>query len=66
MSFTDLMDDVTTLRETNATNSGNLAAQKAIDASQEMKLTQLVTDVGALEHKVSDLANKTELLKLRV
>ena len=46
------MTDVTELRETNATNSGNLAMQKAIDASQDAKLVQLVTDVTALEHKV--------------
>lgn len=60
------MTDVATLRDTNAANSANLATQKAVDASQDAKLVQLVTDVGKLEHKVSELANKTALLKLRV
>ena len=60
------MTDVATLRDTNATNSANLAMQKAVDASQDTKLVQLVEDVSKLEHKVSDLANKTALLKLRV
>jgi len=47
-------------------NSSDLATQKAIDAAQETKLEQLVTDITALEHKVSDLTCAKELLRLRI
>ena len=66
LSFSQLMQDVAELRQTNGTNSANLAGTKAVDASQDAKLQQLVNDIGSLEHKVSELANATALLKLRV
>lgn len=65
-SFTQFMTDVTNLSDTNQTNKNNLATQKAIDVSQDKKLEQLVDDITGLEHKVSDLENKTAILKLRV
>ena len=54
-SFDTFLMNVQTLKETNTTNSSDLATQKAIDAAQESKLEQLVDDITALEQKVSDL-----------
>ena len=63
-SFSTFMDNVNTLQTTNQSNNNNLATQKAIDASQDRRLSQLVDDITALEHKVADLENKTEILRI--
>lgn len=63
MMFQELMGKITTLKSSNSANSVSLAQQKAIDASQNAKLEQLVDDVTAIEHKVATLTNKTTILQ---
>ena len=53
ITFSTLMADITTLKNENSTNSNNLAMTKAVDASQDVKLQRLVTEVVAQEHKVA-------------
>lgn len=63
LMFQELMGKITTLKSSNSANSISLAQQKAIDASQNAKLEQLVDDVTAIEHKVATLTNKTTILQ---
>jgi len=65
-SFGTLMTSITDLRDGNTANSVALAQQKAIDASQDKRLEQMVDDVTGLEHKVSALASKVNILRLTV
>lgn len=54
-TFNTFMTDVENLSSTNKANRNDLATQKAIDKSQELKIEQLVDDITGLEHKVADL-----------
>ena len=65
-SFDTFIMNVDTLKDTNQNNSTDLATQKAIDAAQDAKLEQLIDDITALEHKVSDLICAKELLRIRI
>lgn len=65
-SFGTLMTSIADLRDGNTANSVALAQQKAIDASQDKRLEQMVDDVTGLEHKVSALASKVNILGLTI
>lgn len=66
MTFTQLMNNVTGIRDTNTTNSSHLASENARDEAQDKKIHKLDEKIEKFEDKVSDLINQMTLLQLRV
>lgn len=66
MTFTQLMNSVTGIRDTNISNSSSLASENARDEAQDKKIHKLDEKIEKFEDKVSDLINQMTLLKLRV